>query len=51
MRLMKGSSVEEIGRALNISKATAKTRLHRARLRLFAACRSFDTRCRPEPEG
>jgi RNA polymerase sigma-70 factor, ECF subfamily len=39
MQMSKGASVREISRALNISKAAVKTRLHRARLRLSAPCR------------
>jgi RNA polymerase sigma-70 factor, ECF subfamily len=38
MRVKGGSSIKEIGRVLNISEAAVKTRLHRARLRLSAAC-------------
>ena len=37
MRVTLGSSVEEIGRALNISEAAVKTRLYRARRRLLTA--------------
>ena len=37
MQMTQGSSMKEIGRALNISEATVKTRLHRARRRLFSA--------------
>lgn len=40
MQLGRGSSVKEIGRALGISTAAVKTRLHRARLRVSAECRS-----------
>lgn len=39
MRMAKGLSLKEIGRALNISEGAVKVRLHRARLRLAAACR------------
>jgi len=39
MRITTDSSIKEIGRALNISEAAVKTRLHRARLRLSAICR------------
>lgn len=39
MRIKKDSSIKEIGQALNISEATVKTRLHRARQRLSAVCR------------
>jgi RNA polymerase sigma-70 factor (ECF subfamily) len=39
MRMATESSMKEISRALDISEAAAKTRLHRARLRLSAACR------------
>ena len=35
MQMTKGSSIREIGRALNISQAAVKARLHRARRRLF----------------
>lgn len=37
MRITSESSIKEIGRALNISEAAVKTRLHRARLRLSPA--------------
>ena len=36
MRMARGSSIKEIGRALKISQAAVKTRLHRARRRLSA---------------
>lgn len=36
MQMTQGSSVREIGRALDISQAAVKSRLHRARLRLSA---------------
>lgn len=39
MRITTESSIKEIGRALNISEAAVKTRLHRARLRLSTVCR------------
>jgi RNA polymerase sigma-70 factor (ECF subfamily) len=39
MRMARESSIKEIGRALKISEAAVKTRLHRARLRISAACR------------
>lgn len=39
MQMSKGSSVKEIGRALNLSDAAVKARLYRARVRLSAACR------------
>jgi RNA polymerase sigma-70 factor, ECF subfamily len=39
MRIAKGASIKKIGQALNISTTAAKTRLHRARLHIFAACR------------
>jgi RNA polymerase sigma-70 factor (ECF subfamily) len=39
MQMVTESSMKEIGRALKISEAAVKTRLHRARLRLSAACR------------
>lgn len=35
MQMMLGSSMKEIARALNVSEATVKSRLHRARNRLF----------------
>lgn len=37
MQMARGCSIREIGQALNLSEAAVKTRLHRARLRLFAA--------------
>lgn len=37
MRITRGSSIEQIGRTLNISQATVKSRLYRARRRLFSA--------------
>lgn len=37
MQITLGASMKEISRALNISEASAKTRLHRARRRLLAA--------------
>jgi RNA polymerase sigma-70 factor, ECF subfamily len=37
MRIRHGASMKEISRALNLSEATVKTRLHRARLRLSTA--------------
>lgn len=40
MQLTRGFSVREIGRALDISEAAVKTRLHRARLRLSAVLKS-----------
>lgn len=47
MRMTKGASLKEIGQALNISEAAVKARLHRARLRLSAACvGGLDTRRR-----
>lgn len=39
MQMAKGHSLKEIGRALNISEGAVKVRLHRARLRIAAACR------------
>lgn len=39
MHLQTESSMKEIGQALNISESAVKTRLHRARRRLSAACR------------
>ncbi len=39
MRVTAESSIKEIGRALKISEAAVKTRLHRARLRLSTVCR------------
>jgi RNA polymerase sigma-70 factor (ECF subfamily) len=39
MQMVTESSMKEIGRALKISEAAVKARLHRARLRLSAACR------------
>jgi RNA polymerase sigma-70 factor (ECF subfamily) len=39
MRMTKESSMKDISRALNISEAAVKTRLHRARLRLSALYR------------
>lgn len=38
MRVRKESSMKEISKALKISEAAVKTRLHRARLRLSALC-------------
>jgi RNA polymerase sigma-70 factor, ECF subfamily len=38
MQLMKDYSIQDIGRALNITVTAAKTRLHRARAQLFALC-------------
>jgi RNA polymerase sigma-70 factor, ECF subfamily len=42
MRLMKEASIKEIGRALNISPAATRTRLHRARQRLTAVAGGLD---------
>lgn len=39
MRMTRASSMKEISKALNISQAAVKARLHRARLRLSAAFR------------
>jgi RNA polymerase sigma-70 factor, ECF subfamily len=39
MQMAKGLSLREIGRALNISEGAVKVRVHRARLRIAAACR------------
>lgn len=39
MRITRGSSLKEIGKALNISEGAVKARLHRARRRLTAVCR------------
>ena len=39
MQMMHESSMKEIGRAMNITEGAVKARLHRARLRLSAACR------------
>jgi len=39
MQITRDSSIKEIGRALKLSQATVKTRLHRARLKLSAVCR------------
>jgi RNA polymerase sigma-70 factor (ECF subfamily) len=39
MQMMHDSSMKEIGRALNITEGAVKARLHRARLRISAACR------------
>jgi RNA polymerase sigma-70 factor (ECF subfamily) len=39
MRMVTGNSMKEIGRALHISVAAVKTRLHRARRQLSDACR------------
>jgi RNA polymerase sigma-70 factor (ECF subfamily) len=39
MQVEKDASLKEIGRVLNLSEAAVKTRLHRARLRISAACR------------
>jgi len=38
MQISTESSIKEIGRALKISEAAVKTRLHRARLRLSTVC-------------
>ena len=62
MQIIKGASVKEIGRTLNLTEVTVKVRLYRARLRLSAAHRSADRKreeiCRglssstsPENEG
>ncbi len=40
MRVVKDASMDEIGRALNISTAAVKARLHRARVRLSAICKA-----------
>jgi RNA polymerase sigma-70 factor, ECF subfamily len=42
MQLVRDSSIEEIARVLNTSEGAIKTRLHRARRRLRAECRSLD---------
>lgn len=42
MKMKRESSIKEISRALNISEAAAKTRLHRARLKLSTSCRDFE---------
>jgi RNA polymerase sigma-70 factor, ECF subfamily len=50
MRMAKDASMDEIGRALNISTAAVKARLHRARVRLSAVCnakRFAVQRCEP----
>ena len=39
MQMTKGVPIKEIGRALNLSEGAVKARLHRARIRLSAACR------------
>jgi RNA polymerase sigma-70 factor (ECF subfamily) len=39
MRITTDSSIKEIGRAMKLSEAAVKTRLHRARLRFSAVCR------------
>jgi RNA polymerase sigma-70 factor, ECF subfamily len=39
MRVVKGASLEEIGRSLNISETAVKARIHRARRRLSVTCR------------
>ncbi|UWZ82022.1 RNA polymerase sigma factor [Occallatibacter riparius] len=44
MRMESDSSIKEISRALKISEAAAKTRLHRARLKLSSSCRGFEGR-------
>jgi len=41
MQIARDSSIKEIGRALEISEAAVKTRLHRARQRLLAVCREY----------
>lgn len=60
MQIVKGASVKEIGRTLNLTEVTVKVRLHRARLRLSAAYRSADRKreeirrglsCNPSPEN
>jgi RNA polymerase sigma-70 factor, ECF subfamily len=42
MRMTKGSPIKEIGRALNLSEAAVKTRLHRARRQLSTHVRRRD---------
>jgi RNA polymerase sigma-70 factor (ECF subfamily) len=42
MRMTKGTPIKEIGRALNISEAAVKTRLHRARRQLSMRVRRWD---------
>lgn len=39
MQMIEGSPIKDIGRTLNLSEAAVKTRLHRARRRISAACR------------
>jgi RNA polymerase sigma-70 factor, ECF subfamily len=43
MQVSQGSSLKEIGGALNISEAAVKVRLYRARRRLSVPCRDIDT--------
>jgi RNA polymerase sigma-70 factor, ECF subfamily len=40
MQIVNGASVKEIGQTLQLSEVAVKARLHRARLRLSAACQS-----------
>jgi RNA polymerase sigma-70 factor, ECF subfamily len=42
MQMTKGSPIKEIGRALNLSEAAVKTRLHRARRQLSMHVRRLD---------
>jgi RNA polymerase sigma-70 factor (ECF subfamily) len=42
MQMRTGSSMKEIGRALNISEAAVKTRIHRARVKLSTSCGQCD---------
>ena len=44
MQMTKGSPIKEIGRALNLSEAAVKTRLHRARRELSMRVRRWDER-------
>jgi len=44
MQMTKGSPIKEIGRALNISEAAVKTRLHRARRELSLRAKRWDMR-------
>jgi RNA polymerase sigma-70 factor, ECF subfamily len=46
MQITKGASVKEIGRTLNLTVGNVKVRLHRARLRLSAACRAAERKRR-----
>jgi RNA polymerase sigma-70 factor, ECF subfamily len=51
MQITKGASVKEIGRTFDLTDVAVKVRLHRARLRLSAACRAVDKRAAKSFKG